>query len=263
MKVLRMQALEVIFAAILLMSIFTLSATGKADVKNFPEISIYPGADSPEKNPEDPKKDYSGITEEGHYFIWYVFNKQLQKDWDEDAESVTKKIVNFYKEELKKRGWRYIGEGVGRHHWGKGKEAIAICIPCDYEIEYMRMSIEDANANVATLTSKQFIEAFVKCIKEIQQLYEKNGMKTPEDYLRKIDEIMSKRGSEEREKFEKDLDRQVKETIGKTLKPYGVSVKRFQELKSGYQDLISQYLSEHEDEVKKNILGFSAMGAFE
>lgn len=118
------------------------------EVKGFPGIPTYPDSNLPEKDPNDFNKDYSGVTEDGHFYIWYVFNESLQKEWDDNADSVVKKIVNFYKEKLKKDGWEYIGEDNGKHYWVKDKEAIAISFPADYEIEYLKTDSKVAKDNV-------------------------------------------------------------------------------------------------------------------
>lgn len=105
----------------LLVNIPSLSAAPK-DVKGFPGVPIYPGIETLLD------EEYSGATDEdGHPWVWYEFkSKKLKDEWDKGATQVMGKIINFYKVELKKLGWEYIGEGVGNHHWVKGKEAIAI-----------------------------------------------------------------------------------------------------------------------------------------
>ena len=234
------------------------TVVSQKEVKGFSGIPIYPGVDYPEKDPNDETKDYSGTTEDGYYFIWYVFNQKLQDEWDNDAESVEKKIVNFYKEELRKRGWEYIGEGVGRHHWTKDEDGIAICIPADYEIEYMRMDSEEAKANTTKLSNEKFIEAFVNCAQEAQKIYEKNGFKTLDDYTNKTMELANK-NPEELEKFFDKLRSEVRKITKDTLKPFNISVERFKEQKSENNELIQKYYSENVDEFLRNILGFMAM----
>ena len=188
-----------------------------------------------------------------------MFSKQLQKEWDKDAEGVTKKVVDFYMVQLKKRDWQYIGEGIGYHHWVKGKDGIAIVIPTDYEIEYTRMSSEDAQANVTKLSDKEFIKAYVDSAKAAQKVYEKYGMKTADDYANKVFEMSSK-SPEEYESFENRLQGDVRKTVKDVLKPFKVSAGRFKELKSEYEDMLTQYIAEHESEYTPNQLGFMAMG---
>jgi len=253
----KVQNLAIVLAAMLLVGIPSLSR-GQKDVKGFPGIPIYPGADSPEKHPEEPDKDYSGVREDGSYYIWYVFSKQLQKEWDKDAVGVTKKIVDFYIAELEKRDWQYIGEGIGYHHWVKGKDGIAICIPADYELEYARMSSEDARANAIKLSDKEFIKAYIDSAKAAQKVYEKYGMKTGDDYGKKVFEMSSK-SPEEYQSFDNRLKSDVKNAVKDVLKTFKVSIRRLKELKSGYEDMFQQYIGEHMSEYMSNQLGFMAM----
>ncbi|OYD13833.1 hypothetical protein CH333_09860 [candidate division WOR-3 bacterium JGI_Cruoil_03_44_89] len=261
MKALRTQTPVVTLVAILLVCALPSSAEG-GDVKGFPGIPIYIGADFPcgtqmENLEWAEQQAEQTLQKEG--YIWYEFGEKLAEEYDKDARGVDGKIVDFYKKELEKRGWNYIGEGVRIHHWTKGKEAIGISFPADCTIEYKHMSSEEAKANIANLNEEEFIEAFVKCAKEAQKVYEKHGIKTWSDLEGKSSEIMSEKGYEEAEKFAEKLNLEVKETIGKTLKPFGVSVNRFKELKPRYEDLIPQYFEQHEEEFTENILGFSAM----
>jgi len=253
----KMQSLAIILASVLLVTIPSLSR-GQKDVKGFPGIPIYPGADSPQKHPEEPGKDYSGVREDGSYYIWYVFSKQLQKEWDKDAEGVTKKVMDFYMLELKKRDWQYIGEGIGYHHWVKGKDGIAIVIPTDYEIEYTRMSSEDAQANAIKLSDKEFIKAFVESAKAAQKVYEKYGMKTGDDYGKKVFE-MSTKSPEELASFDNKLKSDVRKAVKDVLKTFKVSIRRLKELKSEYEEMFQQYIGEHISDYTSNQLGFMAI----
>ncbi|MCX7702959.1 MAG: hypothetical protein N2234_02500 [Planctomycetota bacterium] len=233
------------------------------EVRGFSGIPVYPGASSPEKNPEAGEgKYYEGTDEDGCYFIWYRFDEKLQKEWDENAESVSKKIINFYKEELKKRGWEYVGEGVGCHFWCKDKNGIAICIPCDYEIEYTRMTSEDAKANTIKLEEKEFVKAYMDCIKAAQRVYEKKyGIKTTDDYAKKASEIMQKgeEGLKELEKLESDIMKDVKKEVKEVLKGYKISLERLKELKKEYEESLNKYWGENQEEVNQNLLGMLAM----
>jgi len=244
------QSLAIIFATILLVGVFSLSSAGPKDVKGIPGIPIYPGVETLLD------KDYSGTSDEdGHPWLWYKFSSEKLEN-DPDA---MEKILNFYKAELKKLGWQYIGEGVGDHHWIKGKEAIAIGSVADYTIAYIRMSNENAKANINKLSDKEFIKAYVDCAKAAQKVYEKYGMKTGDDYAKKILETSSK-SPEEVEKFENKLKTEVRKTIKEVLRTFKISIRRLKELKSKYyEELIQQYIGEHESERTVNQLGFMAM----
>jgi len=249
----KVQNLAIVLAATLLVSIPSLSR-GEKDVKGFPGIPLYPGVET------FLGEDYSGATDEdGHPWVWYEFtSKKLKDEWDEGAIDLMGKIINFYKVELKKRGWQYIGEGIGDHHWTKGKEALAIGSVADYIIAYIRMSSEDAQANITKLSDKEFIKAFVDCAKAAQKVYEKYGMKTGDDYANKVFEMSSK-SPEEYESFENRLKSDVRKTIKNVLKTFKVSVGRLKQQKSEYEDMLAQYIAEHESEYTSNQLGFMAM----
>jgi len=249
----KVRNLAIVLAAMLLVSIPSLSR-GEKDVKGFPWIPIYPGVET------FLGEEYRGATDEdGHPWVWYEFtSKKLKDEWDEGAIDLMGKIINFYKVELKKQGWKYIGEGIGDHHWTKGKEGIAIGSVADYWIAYIRMSNEDAQANVTKLIDKEFVKAFVDCAKAVQKVYEKYGMKTGDDYLKKISEVGSK-SPEEYESFENRLKSDVKTTVKDALKPLKISVRRFKELKPEYEELLQQYIGEHQSEYALNQLGFMAM----
>jgi len=249
----KVQNLAIVLAATLLVSIPSLSR-GEKDVKGFPGIPLYPGVET------FLGEDYSGATDEdGHPWVWYEFtSKKLKDEWDEGAIDLMGKIINFYKVELKKRGWQYIGEGIGDHHWTKGKEALAIGSVADYIIAYIRMSSEDAQANITKLSDKEFIKAFVDCAKAAQKVYEKYGMKTGDDYANKVFEMSSK-SPEEYESFENRLKSDVRKTIKNVLKTFKVSVGRLKQQKSEYEDMLAQYIVEHESEYTSNQLGFMAM----
>jgi len=254
MKDQKVQSLAMILAAMLLVSIPSLSF-GQKDVKGFPGIPIYPGVET------FLGEEYRGATDQdGHPWVWYEFtSKKLKDEWDQGAIDLMAKIINFYKVELKKLGWEYIGEGIGNHHWVKGKEAIAIGSVADYLIAYIHMSKEDAQANVTKLSDKEFIKAYVDSAKAAQKVYEKYGMKTADDYANKVFEMSSK-SPEEYESFENRLQGDVRKTVKDVLKPFKVSAGRFKELKSEYEDMLTQYIAEHESEYTPNQLGFMAMG---
>jgi len=249
----KVKNLAIMLAAMLLVSIPSLSR-GQKDVKGFPGIPVYPGVETLLD------EEYSGATDEdGHPWVWYEFiSKKLKDEWDKDAVGLMEKIINFYKVELKKLGWEYIGEGIGDHHWTKGKDGIAIGSVADYIIAYIRMSSEDAQANITKLSDKEFIKAFVDCAKAAQKVYEKYGMKTGDDYANKVFEMSSK-SPEEYESFENRLKSDVRKTIKVVLKTFKVSVGRLKQLKSEYEDMLAQYIAEHESEYTPNQLGFMAM----
>jgi len=160
--------------------------------------------------------------------------------------------------QLKKRDWQYIGEGIGYHHWVKGKDGIAIVIPTDYEIEYTRMSSEDAQANAIKLSDKEFIKAFVESAKAAQKVYEKYGMKTGDDYGRKVF-AMSTKSPEELASFDNKLKSDVRKAVKDVLKTFKVSIRRLKELKSEYEEMFQQYIGEHISDYTSNQLGFMAM----
>lgn len=240
----KIQRLGIILATMLLVCIPSL-AVGQKDVTGFPGIPIYPGVETLLD------KEYSGATDEdGHPWVWYEFkSKKLKDEWDRNAVDVMGKIISFYKVELKKLGWQYIGEGIQQHHWVKGKEAIAIGSVADYIIAYIRMSDEDAQANFTTLSDKEFIKAYVACVKAAQEVYEKQGIKTMEDYIKEISQG-----------FDEDkLKIELRKAIKHTLKPFKISVGKFRELKSEYEELVQQYIGEHSNEYMRNLLGFMAV----
>lgn len=260
MRILSEKGLVVILCTMLLVSAFSLSAAGGGDMKGFPGIPEYPGIDylwvtaEGEEYRESWEKT---LKEEG--YIWYSFGKKLEEEYEKDACGVDKKIIDFYKGQLKKRGWKYIGEGIRKHHWTKGKEGVSISFPADCTIEYKHMSSEEAKANTANLKEEEFIKAFVKCIISAQKVYEKQGFKTMGDLEGKVSEIISKEGFDKAEKFAEELRNEAKKTIKTILKPFGISLKRFVEVKSGYGNVIQKYFSEHENEAMENMLGFLAI----
>jgi len=249
----KIKGLVIMLAAMLLMSIPSLSG-GEKDVKGFPGIPIYPGVETLLG------EDHSGTTDEdGHPWVWYEFtSKKLKDEWDQGAIDLMGKIINFYKEELRKLGWEYIGEGIGDHHWTKGKEGIAIGSVADYWIAYICMSSEDAQANITKLNDKEFIKAFVDCANTAQKVYEKYGMKTGDDYGKKVFEVSSK-SPEEYESFEANLQAEIKKAVKDTLKPVKISLRRFKELKPEYDEPLQQYIGEHQSEYVANQLGFMVM----
>lgn len=56
----------------------------------------------------------------------------------------------------------------------------------DYTIVYIRMSNEDAQYNITKLTDKEFVKAYVACAKAAQKVYEKQGMKTVDEYSKEL-----------------------------------------------------------------------------
>jgi len=74
MKDPKVQSLAIILAAMLLVSIPSLS-NGQKDVKGFPGIPIYPGVETLLD------KEYSGATDEdGHPWVWYEISSEKLKD---------------------------------------------------------------------------------------------------------------------------------------------------------------------------------------
>lgn len=120
------------------------------------------------------------------------------------------------------------------------------------------MDSEDAQANITKLSDKEFIKAYVDCAKAAQRVYEKQGMKTADDYARESLEMSSKE-PEKLERFENELKSEVRKTIKDVLKPFKISAGRFKELKSAYEEMVQQYIGEHSSEYMQNQLGFMAI----
>ncbi len=243
----------IIPAAMLLLCIFSLNARSEY-VKGFPGIHIYPGAGTLLD------EGRSGtVDEDGYPWVWYEFkSRKLRDEWDNDAVKLMEKIINFYKIKFKKPGWQYIGEGVQRHHWVKGKKGIAIGFAADYVIAYVHMSNWDARTNVTKLGEKEFMRLYVDCAKAVQKIYERQGIKSGDAYAKKMLEV-SKKSPQEFEKFENKTKSEIKKTVKDRLRYFRISLGRFKELKSEYGDSFQQYMTEHSNDYLKNQVGFMAI----
>jgi hypothetical protein len=242
----------IIPATVLLLCISSLNARSKY-VQGFPGIPVYPEAETLLDEERSGTAD-----EDGNPWVWYEFkSRKLRDEWDNDAVKVMGKIINFYKIKLKKPGWQYIGEGVQRHHWVKGKKGIAIGF-ADYVITYTHMSNWDARTNVTKLSEKEFMRLYVDCAKAVQKIYERQGIKSGDAYAKKMLEI-SRKNPQEFEKFENKTKSEIKKTVKDRIRYSRISLGRFKELKSEYGDSFQQYISQHINEYTQNQLGFMAM----
>jgi DNA-binding Lrp family transcriptional regulator len=225
----------------------TKPVSGKNEVKGFPDIPVYAGAESiAGAEMGDTKWAEEMLTKEG--YIWYEFGNKLSAEYDKDPRGVDDKIVEFYKEELAKKGWKYIGKGVDTHHWAKGENALGIYFPADCTIEYRHMSAEEAKGNCGQLSEEKWIEAFLLCAKDAQEICEKQNIKSMDEYqMIMVDE----------EAFE-SFNKKIEQSINKALKPYGVTLKRFAEIKKEYNldEMMGRLYAEHEKEINTLQLGF-------
>ena len=220
--------------------------SGENEVKGFPTIPLYPGAEFISGTEMgDTKWIEESLAKEG--YIWYEFGKKLSAEYEEDPQGVDNMIVDFYKEKFAKRSWKYIGEGVRTHHWAKGDNAIGISFPADCTIEYRHMSVEEAQGNCGQLDENKFIEAFMRCAKVTQEVCKKWGIQSMADY-------QSQMANEEA--LEK-LNKKIEMDLNEALKPYGVTFKRFKEIKEGYNfdEMMGGLYSEYEKEINEVQLG--------
>ncbi len=224
------------------------SQVEKGEVKGFIGIPAYPGAGLISGSSEAGDTKWAEETLKKKGYIWYEFEKKLADEYWEDARGVDNRIIDYYKGELAKTGWKYIGKGLDTNHWIKGQKAVGIYFPADCTIEYKHMNVEEAKGNCGQLSKDKFVEVFMKCVKATQDSCEKQGIKNMDDYQSKmVDEDTFKSIKEE---FEKSLN--------KALKPYGVNFKRFKEIikKGNFDEMMGRLYSEHEKEINVLQLGF-------
>jgi len=89
------------------------------EIKGFPGVPVYVGAELISGTQMgDIKFMEDMLVKEG--YIWYEFGEKLCEEYNEDPKGVDNRIVDFYKKELAKKGWKYIGEGVRTYHLSKG-----------------------------------------------------------------------------------------------------------------------------------------------
>lgn len=244
----RIQSVTVLFVIMPLLCISLFA--GSKYVQGFPGIPVYPGTDMLVDKERSRDAD-------GNPWVWYEFKSQkLKNEWDNNAVKIMKEIINFYKIKLAKAGWQYIGEGVQRHHWIKGKEGLAIGF-ADYAITYTHMSNWDARTNVIKLSERDFIRIYVDCAKALQKIYERQGIKTGNDYVRKMMD-MSRKNPLEFTKEDKTKS-EIKKTIKDRLKTFRISPARFKELKSVYGEAVQKYINNYTNEYIKNQMGFMAI----
>jgi hypothetical protein len=212
----------------------------KNGVKGFPGIPVYIGAEFISGTQMEDM-----LAKEG--YIWYEFGEKLCEEYNEDPKGVDNRIVDFYKKELAKKGWKYIGEGVRTYHLSKGNNAIGITFPADCTIEYRHMSTEEAKGNCGKMEEDQFIEAFIKCAAAAQEICKKQGIQNMNDYMTQMAD----------EKALEMLTKKVEIGLNETLKPYGVTFKRFKEIKAGYNSdkIMRRLYTEHEKEMNALQLG--------
>jgi hypothetical protein len=221
-------------------------ASTETEVKGFPGLPLYPGAESiAGSEMGDTEWALEMLKKEG--YIWYEYGEKLCEEYNDDPKGVDNRIVDFYKEELAKKGWKYIGEGVRTHHWAKGDSAVGISFPADCSIEYIHMSVIEARGNCGKMEEDQFGEAFMKCANTAQEVCKEQGIQSMDDYLAKM-------GDEEA--LEK-LNKKIEEGLNEALKPYGLTFKRFKEIKEGYNfdEIMERLYAEHEKEINTLQLG--------
>lgn len=219
----------------------------KNGVKGFPGIPVYIGAEFISGTQmEDTKWMEDMLAKEG--YIWYEYGEKLCEEYNEDPKGVDNGIVDFYKKELAKKGWKYIGEGVRTYHLAKGNNAIGISFPADCTIEYRHMSIEEAKGNCGKMEEDQFIEAFIKCAKAAQEVCKKQGIQNMNDYQAQMAD----------EEALETLNKKIEIGLNEALKPYGVTFNRFKEIKDGYKsdEMMRRLYTEHEKEINALQLGF-------
>lgn len=219
----------------------------KNGIKGFPGIPVYIGAEFISGTQmEDIKWMEDMLAKEG--YIWYEFGEKLSEEYNEDPRGINNRIVDFYKKELAKKGWTYIGEGVRTHHLSKGNNAIGISFPADCTIEYRHMSIEEAKGNCGKMEEDQFMEAFMKCAKAAQEVCKKQGIQNMNDYQTQMAD----------EEALETLNKKIKIGLNEALKPYGVTFNRFKEIKAGYNSdkMMRRLYTEHEKEINALQLGF-------
>ena len=219
----------------------------KNGVKGFPGIPVYVGAELISGTQMgDTKFMEDMLAKEG--YIWYEYGEKLCEEYNEDPKGVNNRIVDFYKKELAKKGWKYIGEGVRTYHLAKGNNAIGISFPADCTIEYRHMSIEEAKGNCGKMEEDQFIEAFIKCAKAAQEVCKKQGIQNMNDYQAQMAD----------EEALETLNKKIEIGLNEALKPYGVTFNRFKEIKDGYKsdEMMRRLYTEHEKEINALQLGF-------
>jgi len=86
----------------------------------------------------------------------------------------------------------------------------------------------------------QFIEALIKCAAKAQEICKKQGIQNVNDYMTQMAD----------EKALEMLNKKVEIGINETLKPYGVTFKRFKEINAGYNsdEIMRRLYTEHEKE---------------
>jgi hypothetical protein len=221
-------------------------ASMETEVEGFPGLPLYPGAESiAGSEMGDTEWALEMLKKEG--YIWYEYGEKLCEEYNNDPKGVDNRIVDFYKDELAKKGWKYIGEGVRTHHWAKDDKAIGISFPADCSIEYIHMSASQARGNCGKMEEDQFGEAFMKCANTAQEVCKQQGIQSMDDYFTQM-------GDEEA--LER-LNKKIEEGLNEALKPYGVTFKRFKEIKEGYNfdEVIGRLYAEHEKEINTLQLG--------
>ncbi len=218
----------------------------KNEIKGFSGVPVYVGAEFISGTQMgDTKFMEDALAKEG--YIWYEYGEKLCEEYNEDPKGVDNRIVDFYKKELAKKGWKYIGEGVRTYHLSKGNNAIGISFPADCTIEYRHMSTEEAKGNCGKMEEDQFIEAFIKCAAAAQEICKKQGIQNVNDYMTQMAD----------EKALEMLTKKVEIGLNETLKPYGVTFKRFKEIETGYNSdkIMRRLYTEYEKEMNALQLG--------
>lgn len=223
---------------------------GESEVMGFPGVPIYPGAESiAGTQTGDTAWALEQLKEEG--LIWYEYSEKLCDEYNNDPRGVDNRILDFYKQKFAQKGWEYIGEGVMTYHWAKGDDAIGISFPADCSIEYINMNAAEARGNCGKLEEDQFIEAIFICAQKTQDVCNESGIQNSQDFMN----CMS-----DEESYE-SLMKKVEAGINKALFPYGVTYKRFQEIKEGldFDALMGRIYSENQEKINSLQLGFTVL----
>lgn len=224
--------------------------SGESSVKGFPGVPLYPGAESiAGTQMGDTEWALEQLKEEG--LIWYEYSEKLCDEYNNDPSGVNNRILDFYKDKFSQKGWEYIGEGVMTHHWVNGDAAIGISFPADCSIEYINMHAAEARGNCGELEENQFIEAIFTCAQKSQDVCKESGIQSSEDFMN----CMS-----DEESYE-NLRKKIEDGLNQTLVPYGVTYKRFQEIKKGldFDAIMGRIYSENQEKLNSLQLGFMVL----
>jgi len=247
MKALRFCAWGGCWGVVCFLSLLVSPARG-GEVMLFEGVPTYPGVDEIAE---------TGTAEATGCVVYECSGEEAGMQYASDPEGFVSKVATYYKEKLKKAGWQYLGEGAGRHHWSKGKEAVALGALDYCAIEYRHLGVEEARANMGTIDEKDFFTAMTSCVAEAQAVCTQHGVGDMSAYQKKTMEFISQGDMEGLEAFQDNLRRECRAAMWSALKPHGVTPERLLELFEESDVLPMRWVQEYSGFMVENALGLT------